>query len=245
MTPKNILKLLLTLLILTSCSENKEFDILILNGEIYDGSMNKSVFTDIGINGNTIMKIGDLSNANAKRTIDAKGLVVAPGFIDMHAHLDPILELSDCESHIRQGVTTALGGPDGSSPWPLGQFLDSLDQIGVGMNVAYLIGHNTIRKNVMALENRAPTEKELQQMKDQILQSMEEGAYGISTGLKYVPGAFSEVDEVISLSKIASSKGGIYTSHLREEGLGIFSAIDEAIHYYFERSGYSCGANTS
>jgi dihydroorotase/N-acyl-D-amino-acid deacylase len=229
MKTNNIFKIIIIVILLVSCSNRGEFDILILNGKVFNGSGDDPIQVDIGIIDDEIQEIGNLSNYKAKRIIDAKGFVVTPGFIDMHAHLDPILKLSDCESHIRQGVTTALGGPDGSSPWPLGQFLDSLDQIGVGMNVAYLIGHNTVRKNVMALENRAPTEKELQQMKDQVLQSMEEGAYGISTGLKYVPGAFSKVDEVIDLSKIASSKGGIYTSHLREEGLGIFSAINEAI----------------
>lgn len=226
---KSILILVISILIFASCSTKQEFDILILNGKVYDGSGGDPIQVDVGIINDEIQKIGNLSKYKAKRIIDAKGFAVTPGFIDMHAHLDPILELSDCESHIRQGVTTALGGPDGSSPWPLGHFLDSLDQIGVGMNVAYLIGHNTVRKNVMALENRAPTEIELQQMKDQVLKSMEEGAYGISTGLKYLPGAFSKVDEVIGLSKIASSKGGIYTSHLREEGLGIFLAINEAI----------------
>jgi len=229
MNIKNILSLVITLLIVASCSTKQEFDILILNGNVYDGSGRDPIQVDIGIIDDEIQKVGNLLKHKAKRIIDATGFAVTPGFIDMHAHLDPILELSDCESHIRQGVTTSLGGPDGSSPWPLGQFLDSLDQIGVGMNVAYLVGHNTIRENVIALENRAPTEKELQQMKDQVLLSMEEGAYGISTGLKYLPGAFSKVEEVISLSKIASAEGGIYTSHLREEGLGIFSAIDEAI----------------
>ena len=156
-------------------------------------------------------------------------MAVVPGFIDMHAHLDPILELSDCESHVRQGVTTALGGPDGGSPWPIKAHLDTLKQLGVGMNVAYLVGHNQIRENVMALENRAPTASELQEMKNQVEQAMNEGAYGLSTGLKYLPGAFSEVDEVIALSKVASAKGGIYTSHLREEGLGLFDAVQEAI----------------
>ena len=183
----------------------------------------------IGIKADRIVAIGDLSDAIGTREINASGLVVAPGFIDLHTHLDPILELSECESHIRQGVTTALGGPDGSSPWPFGAYLDTLEQLGVGMNVGYLVGHNTVRRNVMGLENRAPTAGELERMKAQIAQGMQEGAFGISTGLKYLPGTFSEVDEVIALSKEASAAGGIYTSHLREEGLGLLESVQEAI----------------
>jgi len=229
MNLKNILKLIVILITLFGCSQEPNYDILILNGEIYDGSGNDPITMDIAIKDSLIVKIGDLSSFKAKRIIDANGLAVAPGFIDMHAHLDPILELSECESHIRQGVTTALGGPDGSSPWPLAKYMDTLNQIGIGMNVAYLIGHNTVRKNVMKLENRAPTESELSKMKEQIAQGMKDGAFGISTGLKYLPGAFSKVNEVIALSKVVSKYGGIYTSHLREEGLGLLDAVEEAI----------------
>jgi dihydroorotase/N-acyl-D-amino-acid deacylase len=229
MRVNNILRLAVIFLLISSCSQRPEYDILILNGEIFDGSGSDPVSMDIGINGSTIVKIGNLSKFKAKRIINAKGLAIAPGFIDMHAHLDPILDLSECESHIRQGVTTSLGGPDGSSPWPLSNYLDTLNLIGVGMNVAYLIGHNTIRRNVMDLDDRNPTEIELSKMKEQVALAMKEGAFGISTGLKYLPGTFSEVDEVIALSKVASSKGGIYTSHLREEGLGVLAAVKEAI----------------
>lgn len=206
-----------------------EYDIVILNGEVIDGSGAASVYKDIGIIGNKIHKIGNLKSAEAKRYIDAEGLVVSPGFVDVHAHLDPILRLSNSESHVRQGVTTSLGGPDGTSPWPIGEFLDTLNQIGVGMNVAYLVGHNTVRRNVMGLENRAPSKEELNEMKSQISAGMDEGAYGISTGLKYLPGSFSEVEEVIALSKKASEKDGVYTSHLRDEGLGVIESVNEAI----------------
>ena len=212
-----------------SCDSSDNYDIIISNGEVYDGSGSKSMITDIGIIGSEIVKIGDLRGLSAKRIINAKGLVVSPGFIDVHTHLDPILKLSNCESHLKQGVTTSLGGPDGSSPWPFGKFLDTLDQIGVGMNIGYLIGHNTIRKNVMSLENRAPTKDEMDIMKSQISLAMDQGAFGISTGLKYLPGNFSKIDEIISLSKEASKKGGIYTSHLRDEGLGVIESVKEAI----------------
>ena len=224
---------LITVIVLASIIKNfnspSEYDIIILNGEVIDGSGSPSVFKDVGIIGNKIHKIGNLKSSEAKRHIDAEGLVVSPGFIDVHAHLDPILRLSNTESHVRQGVTTSLGGPDGTSPWPIGKFLDTLNQIGVGMNVAYLVGHNTVRRNVMGLENRAPSKEELNEMKSQISAGMEEGAYGISTGLKYLPGSFSKVEEVIELSKKASEKGGVYTSHLRDEGLGVIASVNEAI----------------
>ena len=221
--------IILGLIVILSCSDKTTYDIIIEKGIVYDGSGKKPVNADIGIKNQIIQKIGNLSSATAKRRIDASGLSVSPGFIDMHAHLEPLLDLSDCESMLRQGVTTALGGPDGNSPWPFGNYLQKLDSIGIGMNVGYLVGHNKVRKNVMNLDNRLPSSKELELMKSQIKTAMDEGAFGISTGLKYLPGTFSEIDEVIELSKIAALEGGIYTSHLREEGLGLFAAVREAI----------------
>ncbi|WP_318308063.1 N-acyl-D-amino-acid deacylase family protein [Flagellimonas crocea] len=212
-----------------SCGNQDSYDILILNGTVYDGKGGDPIVTDIAIKDSVIVALGDFATAKADKIIDATGLAVSPGFIDMHTHIEPIMELNSCESHVRQGVTTALGGPDGSSPYPLKPYMDSLQQKGVGMNVAYLVGHNTIRRNIMGLENRAPTSEELGAMEAEVDSAMKDGAFGISTGLKYLPGAFSKVDEVISLSKIASKYGGIYTSHLREEGLGLFDAVAEAI----------------
>lgn len=223
-------KIILTLsavVLLFGCQQ--KYDIVIKNGMVYDGSGNPPVQTDVAINKNKIVKVGDLSSAKAEQIIDATGLAVAPGFIDLHAHLDPLLNLPSAESAIRQGVTTSLGGPDGSSPWPLGNYLDKADSIGMTMNVAFLVGHNTIRRNIMKLENRAPTDEELKAMLAQVEQGMNDGAFGISTGLKYLPGAFSNVDEVIALSKVASQHNGIYTSHLREEGIGLLEAVHEAI----------------
>jgi len=226
---RNHLILLIAALTLINCTSGKVYDIIIKNGTIYDGSGDEPTSADVGIIGSRIVEISDLSSSKGKVIIDAEGLAVAPGFIDMHAHLDPILQLPECESAVRQGVTTALGGPDGSSPWPFAEYLDTLQEIGIGMNVAYLIGHNSVRRNVMGLENRKPTDSEFEEMKEQVLRAMNEGAYGVSTGLKYLPGAFSEVEEVIDLSRVAAAKGGIYTSHLREEGLGLFDAVEEAI----------------
>lgn len=196
-----------------------------------DGSGEAGYAADIAVRGDRIARISrePLPRHLAARVIDATGEVVAPGFIDVHAHLDPLLRLPAAESHVRQGVTTALGGPDGGSPWPLGLYLDSAEAAGVGMNVAFLVGHNTIRQEVMGMEERAPSAAELLRMQEMVARAMGEGAWGLSTGLKYLPGAFSDVDEVVALSRVASDSGGIYTSHLREEGLGLIEAVAEAI----------------
>ena len=212
-----------------------DYDIVIINGEVFDGSGTEAKIQDIGIVGDEIIRIGNIKSDNALKIIDASGLVVSPGFIDTHAHLDPMdnfIKLSDGESHIRQGVTTSFGGPDGRGvPLKFGfkEFLDSIEKVGVGMNVGFLTGHNKIRRVVMNLDNRDPTEDELNKMKKLAANAMKEGAFGISTGLKYLPGNFSKVEEVIEISKEVSKMGGIYTTHLRDEGLKIIDAVNEAI----------------
>ncbi|NJN41646.1 MAG: D-aminoacylase [Flammeovirgaceae bacterium] len=225
---KKYLFILLAGTLLLHC-QTRQYDTIIINGSVLDGTGHEAIKTDIGIIGDQIVKIGDLKSAKATTVIDATGLTISPGFIDLHAHIEPLMRLPESESHVRQGITTALGGPDGSGPWPLGKYLDSLQSFQLGMNVGYLTGHNTIRRNIMKLENRAPTTDELEQMKAQVSQAMSEGAFGISTGLKYLPGTFSEVGEVIALSKVAADAKGFYTSHLREEGLGLIEAVKEAI----------------
>ena len=161
--------------------------------------------------------------------IDARGHVLAPGFIDMHAHLDPLLNMPDAQSAARQGVTLALGGPDGGGPGRSAPTWTPADRAGLGINVAFLTGHNTIRRAVMGTANRAPTADELARMKRMVGQAMHEGAFGMSTGLRYIPGFYSKTDEVVALSKVAADSGGIYTSHLREEGLGLFEGVGEAL----------------
>jgi len=223
---KSISLIILTLLI--AC-QSPEYDIIIKGGTIFDGSASDAFIGDIGIKSGKILTIGDLSGAKAEKIINAEGLAVAPGFIDMHTHLEPIMEMPLAESLVRQGVTLALGGPDGGGPWPFGDYLDSLSKMNLGVNVAYLIGHNTLRKEVMGMENREPTGEELELLKSYVKSAMEDGAFGISTGLKYLPGTFSKLDEIITLSKISAEMGGIYTSHLREEGLGLIEAVQEAM----------------
>lgn len=207
------------------------YDILLSGGTVIDGSGSAGVRADVAIQGNRIVRVSTspLQRSTARRVIDATGRVIAPGFIDLHAHLDPLLRLPGAESHVRQGVTTALGGPDGGAPFPLRAYLDSAQALGLGMNVAFLAGHNTIRQRVLRMADRAPTADELARMRGMVAQAMSEGAFGLSTGLKYLPGAYSKIDEVIALAEVAADSGGIYTSHLREEGLGLLEGVAEAI----------------
>ena len=213
----------------TTKNQPEKVDILISGGSVFTGDNLDLVTTDVGISQNMIVYLGKEFTGKVGRVIDASGLTVSPGFIDMHTHLDPLMKIPDATSHLMQGSTTALGGPDGGGPWPFVSYLDSLDKMSLGMNVAYLVGHNSIRKAVMNMDNRAPTADELVIMKSHVRSAMESGAFGISTGLKYLPGAFSNIDEVIALSKVAADHSGIYTSHLREEGLGLLEGVGEAI----------------
>lgn len=215
---------------LLSCAPKEKYDLIIEHGSVLDGTGTAAVTADVGIRDGRITRVGDLSGVEATQRIDATGLTVSPGFIDLHAHIEPIMHMPDAASHVRQGVTTALGGPDGGGPWPFGKYLDSLSgNFQLGMNVAYLTGHNTIRRKVMGNENRKPTPAELDTMKSMVRKAMNEGAFGLSTGLKYLPGTFSETSEVIAISEVAGNMGGIYTSHLREEGLGLLDGVREAI----------------
>lgn len=221
--------LLFSLFVFTACQAPENYDLLIKNGEVFNAETDELTIMDLAINGDEIIKIGKDLSATGTRVIDASGLVVSPGFIDMHAHISAIPRIPTAESALRQGVTLALGGPDGGGPSPMDEHLDKIGALDLGINTAYLVGHNTIRRRVMKTANREPTTKELETMKSYVAEAMESGAFGISTGLKYVPGSFAKVDEVIELSKVAAKAGGIYTSHLREEGLGLIEAVQEAI----------------
>jgi N-acyl-D-amino-acid deacylase len=225
---RNILYFPLLVLALSACS-SPSYDILIKNGTVYDGSGSPGQQMDVAINADKIVKIAPRISGNSQTVIDASGMAVSPGFIDLHTHLEPLPTDPKAESHVRQGVTLALGGPDGSCPLPLKPYLDSLEKITIGLNVAFLVGHNSVREQVMGLVSRDPEAAELEQMQSLVEQGMKDGAYGISTGLKYLPGTYSKIDEVIALSKVAAQHGGIYTSHLREEGLELLDGVAEAI----------------
>ena len=208
-----------------------EWDIMIRGGTVVDGTGERRFVADVAVLNDQIVAVSavPLDPGLSREVIDATGKIVSPGFVDIHTHLDPLLTLPGGESHVRQGVTTALGGPDGTAPWPLEQYLDRADEMGVGLNVGYMVGHNTVRREVIGLEDRAPSSIELAQMQDMVVQGMLEGAWGISTGLKYLPGVFAGLDELVALSRMVVPYGGFYTSHLRDEGLGLLESVSEAL----------------
>lgn len=221
------------LLVITAPARAQEapWDLVITGGTVIDGTGAPGYRADVAVRGGRVVALSrtPLDPSRARRRIDAAGLVVAPGFIDLHAHLEPILAMPDAESHVRQGVTLALGGPDGGGASPMGPYLAQVEQRALGMNVAFLTGHNTIRRSVMGTENRAPTAAELERMRGMVARAMGEGAFGLSTGLRYIPGYYSKTDEVVALARVAADSGGIYTSHLREEALGLIDGVAEAL----------------
>ena len=220
-----------------------EFDILIRNGSIVDGAGNPWFKADIGIRDGKILKVGNLASSTGKKIIDARGLVVSPGFIDIHNHSDSALLINPkAESMIRQGVTTMLIGNCGKSASPsekwqtLNKYFAQLDKQGVATNVAALVGHGDIRTMVLGEASRLPTSKELKEMKALVAQAMEDGAIGMSTGLDYAPGMFSDTNEIIELCKVVAKYGGIYTTHIRSGGPTWGKAVWEAIEIA-EKSG--------
>ncbi len=207
-----------------------DYDLLILNGTIVDGSGAQAYEADIAVVGNDIVKIGQLNGTEAARIIDASGLIVSPGFIDLHNHADKnIRENPGIENYIRQGVTTILVGNCGNSPVDLDEFANSIDETGIALNLGVLIGHNAVRAEAMGNDNRVPTAQEQAQMEGLVKAAMDAGAFGMSTGLIYLPGTYSETDEIISLARVVSTAGGIYASHIRNEFDLIIEAIEEAI----------------
>ena len=208
----------------------ERFDLLIAGGSVLDGTGRAAQRLDVGIRGDRIVALApSLPRANATRVINAAGRTVSPGFIDLHAHLEPLLQYPLMESALRQGVTLALGGPDGGSPLPLAPYLDSVRTATIGINVAYLVGHNDVRRAVLGMASRAPTAPELARMRSLVAVAMGQGAFGLSTGLLYLPGTYSSIDEVIALAQVASDSSGIYTSHLRKEGIGLLDGVGEAL----------------
>lgn len=223
--------LLLSCLLSPVLPAQQVYDLVITGGTILDGTGAPGFRGDVAVRGGRIAVVSRASLAGARttRVIRADGLVVAPGFIDLHTHLEPLPRLPDAENYVRQGVTLAVGGPDGGGPSPFGAYLARLDSLPLGLNVAYMTGHNTIRRAVMGMAGRAPTAEELERMKRLVAEAMHEGAFGLSTGLFYLPGTFATTDEVVALSQVAKDSGGFYTSHLRKEGLGLFEGVAEAI----------------
>ena len=212
------------------------YDVLIKNGRIFDGSLKNAVIADIAIRGDTIVKIAKSIKGNAKSIVDARGLYVSPGFIDLHTHVDRNMYFPENRAVInflKQGVTSVIVGQCGGSAWPIVEKAE--DQIqrwteeGIAPNAALLVGHGTVRQIVMGMENRAPTPQELEKMKALVKEAMDQGAHGLSTGLIYLPGRYSKTDEVIELAKVISPYKGIYHTHIRDERNRLLDAIQEAI----------------
>jgi N-acyl-D-amino-acid deacylase len=215
--------------------EGGRFDVLIRNARLLDGSGNPWLRADLGISGDRITAVGMLTSATATRIIDARDRIVAPGFIDVHSHAGEAIRtpaLHQAQPLIAQGITTIVVNPDGGGPVDLAAQRTAIEQARPGPNVALLIGHGSVRRAAMKDPRRAPTADELQQMKDLVRRGMQEGAYGLSSGLFYVPGSFATTEEVIELAKAAAELGGLYTSHVRDEGnygAGVQASVREVI----------------
>lgn len=221
---------LLLLASLSACGERGPLDLILEGGTVVDGTGAPGVRGDVGVLGDRIAAVGDLSDVQATRRIDATGLVVAPGFIDPHTHTRAhIRDIPTADPFILQGVTTLIEGNDGGSPVPLGPFLDSVAAAGPAPNFAMFIGHGSVREAVMGTADRAPTPDELDRMKALVAEGMQQGALGLSTGLAYVPGNYATTEEVVELARVAASYGGIYISHMRDEGAGVLESVRETI----------------
>lgn len=221
---------LILFLVSSAIAAQENFDLILAGGRIIDGSGNPWYEADVGIRGERVVAIGDLSSAIADRTINANGLVVSPGFIDPHTHaLRGIFDVPNAESSLLQGVTTLTEGNDGSSPYPIDEHYRAIAEKKISPNWAVFVGQGTIRELVIGNDDRAASPTELQQMKDMVAQAMQQGALGISTGLFYVPGSFTPTEEVIELSKVAAQYKGIYISHMREEAAQLLDSVAETI----------------
>jgi N-acyl-D-amino-acid deacylase len=211
------------------------FDVLIRNGRVMDGSGNPWRRADIGITGTRIAAIGRLSTAQAKTIIDVRDRLITPGFIDVHSHAAEGLRreaLHQGRPLLAQGVTTIVANPDGGGPVDLAAQRSELQKPGIGLNVVQLIGHGSVRNAVMGGANRLATPEELERMRKLVRRGMEQGAFGLSSGLFYTPGSFADTEELIALAAVAGESGGVYTSHIRDEGnysVGVVPAVEEVI----------------
>ena len=233
------------------------FDILLKNCVVIDGTGRRRFKADIGIQGKRIARIGSLGNEPADKRLELKGLAVAPGFIDMHSHSDLSLLVNPrAESKVRQGVTTEVIGNCGASAapltthlredirktWPevrdsglrlnwssMSEYLQRIKRAGTALNIVPLVGHGNIRACVIGFERRAPKKAEMREMIQILKESLEQGAAGMSSGLIYPPGCYSETSELVQLAKVVAKHGGIYTSHIRNEGERLLEAVAEAI----------------
>ncbi len=208
-----------------------DYDVLIRGGRIVDGTGNPWYRGDIGVRGGRVVKIGTLGASTADRVIDAAERIVAPGFIDVHTHIEQgIFRVPRADSYLMDGVTTLVTGNCGSSATDLREWFGRLTSTKTGPNIAALIGHNSVRTAAMGTANRQATPDELAKMRSLVEQAMRDGAVGFATGLWYVPGTYAKTEEVVELAKTAAQFGGVYATHMRDEGMSVEAAIDEALN---------------
>ena len=227
-------------------------DVLIVGGRVVDGTGNAWVMADVAVKADRIMDVGKLDSLQAERVIDATGLVVCPGFIDVHSHGDAhLLVTSGAEAKVMQGITTMVSGHCGTSSAPLKgplfpartamlyrasgdwstfkEFYGRLEERGIAINLASFVGNGNIRASVLGLDSRRPTKEEFEEMKKLVAEAMEQGAVGLSTGLVYPPSSFATTEEIIGLAEVAATYGGIYSTHVRGMARPIFQAVKEAL----------------
>lgn len=232
-------KFAVLVILISSCASAQltEPDLLITGAKVFIDKETGFKNLDIGVKGDKIVFVGDASSQYFKTAniIEAEGKILSPGFIDPHTHLSYDLSRQDRKAnlpYLLQGVTTIVTGNDGSSPLPIGDKLDEWQRNGIGTNAALLVGHGSVRKEVVGLEDVQPNAEELQQMKDLVARAMKNGAFGISTGLFYSPGSYSETEEIIELAKVAAEYDGIYDTHMRDESsytIGLIESVKEIL----------------
>ena len=242
-------------LVLNGCSSRKDFDLVIKDGLVYDGLGNPGLVTDIGISRDLIKYLGKISYSRGRAVLEARGLAVAPGFIDVHDHSDvQLLVNPKAESAVHQGITTTISGNCGSSPFPIADeifeqekdslkkwyeidltwrdirgFFSRIEEKGIALNYGTLVGQGAIRGAAMGFNDRAPKPAELEKMKALVSENLKIGALGLSSGLEYTPGSFAQPDELVELCKIVALAGGVYATHMRDEGDTLIESLMETI----------------
>ena len=216
-------------------ADAQTYDVIIRNGRVLDGSGNPWLYVDIAIDGDRIAAVGNLAGATGHREIDATGLYVAPGFIDPHSHAAGGLSrqvTSHAQPLLAQGITTVIVNPDGGGAVELPRQRTAILENPIGVNVALMVPHGSVRRAVLGMQDRAPTPSELDEMRQLVREGMEAGAFGLSSGLYYAPGSYAQTDEVVELARVAAEFDGVYTSHIRDEAdytVGVIGAVDEVI----------------
>ena len=237
---RNLIVYITAIIIVASLSvgcmpgKTSSLDIIILNGKVVDGTGNPWYYGDVGIRGDMIVEIGNLSGRDATKIIDAEGLVVSPGFIDMHTHVDDAFSSTDANAilnYLIQGVTTVIPGSDGSGTYKIAETKRQWESNGMGTNAAMYAGFNVVRNEVLGDDQlREPTSDELNTMQSIVRQAMQEGAWGISTGIEY--GGYNiyvSTEEIIAVTEPVAEYGGVYKSHIRDEAKIILESVEEII----------------